>query len=151
MRLKKTPELIKGQTDNTFIQLFRYTFVGGIAYIVDFGSLYALTEFLNIHYLRSAAFAFLLGLTTNYILSVNWVFGRRVVRNRFLEFAIFGSIGVIGLGLNEVLIWVFTEYVHLHYLLSKVVSTVFIYAWNFSARKFILFNKEYEWIRKLQS
>jgi hypothetical protein len=43
------------KTDSTLIQLFRYTFVGGIAFLVDFGSLYALTEYARVHYLVSAA------------------------------------------------------------------------------------------------
>jgi len=127
------------QTDNTFVQLFRYTFVGGTAFIVDFGLLFVLTDFVNIHYLISAAISFLLGLATNYWLSIIWVFNRRILTNKSLEFGIFAFIGIIGLGFNELFIWFFTEYVHFHYLLSKIVSTVFVFLWNFIVRKFILF------------
>ncbi len=38
-------KLLKDQTDRTTIQLFRYLFVGGAAFIVDFGSLFILTDF----------------------------------------------------------------------------------------------------------
>jgi putative flippase GtrA len=127
------------QTDNTFLQFFRYTFVGGIAFIADFGSLFVLTEFFNVHYLISAAVAFLLGLTINYILSVVWVFSKRIFRNKSAEFGVFAFIGIIGLGLNELFIWFFTEHIHFYYLLSKIVSTVFVFLWNFIVRKFILF------------
>jgi len=127
------------QTDNTFVQLFRYTFVGGTAFIVDFGLLFVLTDLVNIHYLISAAISFLLGLATNYWLSIIWVFNRRILTNKSLEFGIFAFIGIIGLGFNELFIWFFTEYVHFHYLLSKIVSTVFVFLWNFIVRKFILF------------
>lgn len=127
------------QTDNTFVQLFRYTFVGGTAFIVDFGLLFVLTDFVNIHYLISAAISFLLGLATNYWLSIIWVFNKRILTNKSLEFGIFAFIGIIGLGFNELFIWFFTEYVHFHYLLSKIVSTVFVFLWNFIVRKFILF------------
>lgn len=132
-------KLLKNQTDNTLIQLFRYTFVGGVAFIVDFSLLFIFTDFFGIYYLISAALAFLLGLTTNYILSIVWVFNKRTLKNRWLEFGIFSSIGIIGLGFNEFIIWFFTEHVHFHYLQSKIVSTVFVYLWNFFARKFILF------------
>jgi hypothetical protein len=37
------------------VQIVRYTFVGGLAFLVDFGVLFALTQFLGIHYLVSAA------------------------------------------------------------------------------------------------
>ena len=133
-------KLLKNRTNNTFIQLFRYTFVGGVAFIVDFSSLFFLTEFLGIYYLTSAAIAFLLGLTTNYILSIVWVFSKRRIKNRWFELGIFAVIGIVGLAFNELLIWFFTEHIHFHYLLSKIVSTVFVYLWNFFARKSILFS-----------
>ena len=131
--------LLKSRTDNTLIQLFRYTFVGGVAFIVDFGLLFILTDFFDIHYLISAALAFLLGLTTNYVLSIVWVFNKRTLKNKWFEGGVFVLIGIIGLVFNELFIWFFTEHVHFHYLQSKVVSTAFVYLWNFFARKFILF------------
>lgn len=137
---KKIDDLLFKKTDSTLIQLFRYTFVGGIAFAIDFGSLYVLTEFFDIYYLVSAAIAFLLGLTTNYSLSVLWVFDKRSVKSRWVEYGIFGFIGLIGLGLNELFIWFFTEEVHLHYLLSKIISTFVVYFWNFFARKLTLFS-----------
>jgi putative flippase GtrA len=141
MKIEKTSirALFLNRTDTSSIQFFRYTFVGGAAFIVDFGSLFVLTEFFNIHYLISAAIAFLLGLIINYALSVVWVFSKRILRNKSLEFGIFAFIGIMGLGLNELFIWFFTEYVHFHYLVSKIISTAFVFLWNFGARKFILF------------
>lgn len=134
--------LLKGRTDDTFIQLFRYTFVGGFAFLIDFGSLYALTEFAGLHYLLSAAVAFILGLSTNYSLSVAWVFPRRRLRSRWIEFAVFGAIGLVGLGFNELIMWLLTDKARFHYLLSKIASTIVVYLWNFFARKYALFNKE---------
>ena len=133
-------KLIKDKTDNTLIQLFRYTFVGGIAFGVDFSLLFLLTEFAGIHYLVSAAISFSLGLATNYILSISWVFNTRNVSNRYHEFVIFGIIGIVGLGMNELIIWSFTEYLHFYYLVSKIVSTIMVYLWNFFARKKLLFH-----------
>ena len=131
--------LFVSKTDNTLRQLLRYTFVGGIAFLVDFSFLFLLTEYLKIHYLVSAALAFVAGLGTNYILSVSWVFASRKVGNRLVEFAAFAAIGVIGLVFNEIFIWFFTEVVRLHYLVSKCISTVAVYLWNFFARKRMLF------------
>jgi len=47
-------KLLTRKTDNTLVQLFRYSFVGGFAFLLDFGSLFALTEFVGLHYLVSA-------------------------------------------------------------------------------------------------
>ena len=131
---------ILSKSDKTSIQLLRYGIVGGIAYSVDFGFLFFLTEFIKIHYLVSAAIAFILGLLTNYVLSILWVFPKRTLADKRIEFLIFSIIGLIGLGLNEVIIWFFTELVHFHYLISKIFSTVVVFLWNFLARKKILFS-----------
>ena len=132
--------LLKGKSDRTAIQLIRYGFVGGGAYAVDFTALYVLTEYLDIHYLISAALGFMLGLVTNYLLSIFWVFPTRSLSDRKMEFAVFAVIGAVGLGLNELFIWFFTENTHLHYLISKVISTVLVFFWNFFARKKLLFS-----------
>jgi len=132
-------KLLKDRSDNIFIQLFRYTFVGGVSFIVDFGTLFIFTEFLKIYYLVSAMLSFLLGLITNYILSINWVFNKRAFKNKWSEFEIFAVIGIVGLGLNELFIYFFTEQVHFYYLLSKIFSTIIVYIWNFFSRKYILF------------
>ena len=133
-------KLLKGKTENSLVQLFRYAFVGGLAFLVDFGVLVALTEWFGVYYLHSAAIAFLTGLTTNYLLSVFWVFQTSTVSNPLVEFVIFGVLGLIGLGLNQFLIYFFTEQVGFHYTLSKGIATATAFLWNFASRKLILFS-----------
>ncbi len=129
------------KTENIAVQFFRYTLVGGAAFILDFFTLWFLTDIFSVHYLASAALAFLVGLTTNYLLSIAWVFNSRSMGNRSAEFIIFALIGIVGLGLNEVLMWALTGLAGFHYLLSKLGSTVVVYLWNFFARRFLLFTK----------
>lgn len=131
--------LFKEPTHNVFIQLFRYLFVGGTAFVVDFGLLWVLTEYCNLHYLLAAALSFIAGLITNYALSVRWVFHERVLHSRVVEFSVFVIIGVVGLGLNEAIIWLITEWLRCHYIASKIISAVVVFFWNFMARKYLLF------------
>ncbi|MDQ1332184.1 MAG: hypothetical protein QG576_218 [Bacteroidota bacterium] len=138
--IKIIHSVTRGKTDNTFIQLIRYTFVGGLAFIIDFGTLFILTEYLNIHYLISAGIAFILGLTINYLISTIWVFSKRSFKNQNLEFLLFAFIGIAGLGLNELFMWVFTDLLLIYYLVSKIITTIIVYFWNFFARKYLLFN-----------
>ena len=130
-----------GTSGNVLHQFTRYWIVGGLAFVVDFGSLYLLTEFAGLHYLVSAAVAFLFGLVTNYLLSRAWVFDRRTMDTATAEFAIFTMIGLVGLGLNEVIIWSLREKGHLHYLLSKAIASAIVLIWNFGARKVALFSE----------
>ena len=135
-------KLLKGETDNTLIQLFRYLQVAFVAFAVDIGSLYAFTEFAGLHYLVSAALAFVLGVTTNYLLSIRWVFKSSALSDRRAEVVIFVLIGVAGLGLNELFLHLFTRYAGLYYMLSKFISTGIVFFFNFFLRKFLLFNKK---------
>ncbi len=130
-----------GKTDNTFFQLFRYTLVGGVSFMADFTTLIFLTEFHGVNYLFSAGVGFLVGLIINYILSIVWVFSESSYENKMIEFIFFLSIGLIGLGLNELLIWILTEKVKTHYLVSKITTTALIYFWNFFVRKYLVFKK----------
>ena len=84
-------------TKNSFLQFFRYLFVGGIATVVDMGSLFALTEILSLDPKLSAAIAFVLGLAANYLLSKLLVFQANEARtNAVMEFLGYALIGLIG-------------------------------------------------------
>ncbi len=136
---QKIKSLFTGEAKGTLVQLFRYGFVGGAAFLVDYGTLFALTEFAGLHYLLSATIAFILGLAVNYLLSISWVFNNGKLSNRLLEFLVFALIGVIGLGLNTLIMYVSTDILGIHYMISKIISTILVFFWNFFARKYILF------------
>ena len=134
--------LFIAETENWFIQLFRYLFVGGFAFVVDYGLLVFLTEALGLHYLISATISFIAGLIVNYFLSTSWIFRKSNLDNKWIEFLIFSIIGAIGLGLNNLLLFLLTDKVHIHYMISKLLTTALVMLWNFISRKIILFNKK---------
>ena len=115
--------LFVGQTGSTIQQLFRYTLVGGLAFLVDYGTLVLLKEIAGMHYLGAAAIAFTLGVVINYYLSIKWVFDKRTMQSPQAEFVIFAILGVAGLGINELVMYGLTSGAGLHYLGSKLVST----------------------------
>ena len=127
------------KSDKALVEFVTYTFVAGLAFLIDFGALKFFTEFFKIYYLYSGIIAFVLGLTTNYLLSVNWVFRVRRIKNVRMEFAIFAIIGLVGLGFNEAILWFFTEERGIYYLHSKLIATGVVFVWNFVARKVALF------------
>ena len=127
-------------TKNGFLQFFRYLFVGGIATVVDWAVLFGLTEFLNLYHLVSAIFAFVAGLITNFLLSKLLVFrGSEARTNAVMEFLGYALIGVVGLGITELIMFAFTDCMMLHYMLSKAIATVLVLVWNYLARKFLLY------------
>ena len=121
------------------LQIVKYALVGGAAFLLDFSMLFLLTEYLHLYYILSATVAFIAGLLFNYFLSVKWVFNERALSNKLNEFLVFSLIGVIGLLLNDGMIWSLTEVGKLHYLSSKVLAAVVVFFWNFFARRQVLF------------
>lgn len=120
-------------------QFGRYLLVGGGAFVVDFGTLALLNKVFGVHYLVAAAAGFVLGSLSNYALSVSWVFSQRRVSRRSVELGVFVAVGIVGLGLNQGVLYGLTGRLGLDPLLSKLVSTGVVLFWNFGARKFLLF------------
>ena len=120
-------------------EFIRYFIASGVALLVDVGALTLLTSLFKVPYLYSGAIAFLLGLIVIYVLSISWVFGRRAFRDWRTEFLVFALVGFVGLGLNELVLWILTGFFGLFYLYSKVASVIVVFTWNFSARKWLLF------------
>jgi len=96
----KIKQLFSGDTDNTFIQFFRYVFVGGFAFVVDYGIMTALVELCRFDPVIAATISFVAGLLVNYVLSTFWIFKNSKIKNRLAEFAAFAAVGVVGLGIN---------------------------------------------------
>lgn len=122
-------------------QFLRYVMSGGLAFVVDFATLYALTEFAGLHYLLSATIGFLAGLVVNYLLCIWWIFEHRSQADQRKEFTVFALIGVAGLALNNGLLFTLTDLAGINYLLSKMVAAAFILFFNFLLRRHILFSQ----------
>ncbi len=130
-------QVFSGKTNNTIIQFIRYLFVGGIAAIVNIGMLYVFTEIFNFYYILSNILSFILGLIVNYILSKKMVFQDDVTISKNKEFMIYAIIGIVGLGFDTLIVWILTDVIHIYYMLSKIISTLLVFIWNFVARKLL--------------
>ena len=139
---KRLNNLLKAPTHSLPVQAVRYGLSGGMAFVADFGLLYVLTDCLHVHYLLSSMLSFATGLLITYLLSVYWIFDQRRFDNRLFEIVLFTAIGVVGLLLTALFMWLFTDRLDMHYLLSKVLTTAITTAWNFLAKKFILFTRQ---------
>lgn len=121
------------------LEFLRYWIASIIAFGVDISLLWYLTSIQGWHYLASAAVSFACGLITIYLLSVWWVFEHHTLASRTRELTVFALIGLVGLGMNELLLWALTDGFDVHYLVSRVGSTFIIFFWNYIARKKLLF------------
>lgn len=119
-------------------QVLKFGVVGGTAFLIDYSIMIALTEFFGINYLISSGISFVVSVIYNYILSVHWVFDVDKNGNKKKEFIVFILLSVIGLGLNQLLMWVFVSRVHVFYMLAKIFVTAIVMIYNFVTRKIFL-------------
>ena len=128
-------------SSNVAIQTFRALFVAAIALTLDAGALWVLS-LTGIHYLICAVFSFIIGICVHFALSVRFVFKEKAPIGRTGEIAVYVAIGVVGLGLTVLFMWFFTEVVGLFFMVSRGVSAVLTFAWNFGSRKLLLYRKD---------
>lgn len=134
-------KLFRQRTDNIYLQFFRYIFVGGTAFVVDFFFLYFFSDICGIYYLISAILSFVISVVVNYLMSIKWVFNQDNIDNKIMEFNMFLLISTIGLIFTEILLYFFTDICGIYYLISKIISAIIVLFWNFIARLVMLYGK----------
>lgn len=123
---------------NLIVQIVKFGFVGGLCFVIDYGLLVILTELFSINYLISAVISFLVSVTVNYLLSVRYVFNTRDNMSHVTEVTVFIALSAVGLVINEIIMWLFTDRLAVHYLISKLIATFIVMVYNFITRKLFL-------------
>ncbi len=126
------------QRGSKIIIFLSYVLFAGIATIVDMGVLFILTTYFNLYYLISAIFSYICGMIINYSFNKYLTFKNKSKRIA-PQFAIFATVALIGLGLNELILLILTEIFNVWYLNSKLISVGIVMFWSFFAHKKITF------------
>ena len=129
------------RTPNPLLQVFNFCIVGGLAFAIDFGLLVLLTEAFGLYYLISSMIAFSVSVMFNYAASMRFVFIRKKDADRRKEFLVFVILSVMGLGLNQLGLWILVDYCSVFYTCSKMIMTAVVMIWNFVTRKIFLEDK----------
>ena len=126
------------KTRKLLIQIFKFTIVGGIATVIDFVFLYIFREFCHFPVLVSNTLSFCISVIYNYIASVKWVFDVNKEKDTKKQFIIFIIFSVLGLLLNNLIMWITVEFLSIYYLLAKIIATAIVMVFNFVTRKIFL-------------
>ena len=116
-------------------QFIKFGVVGVVATLIDFGVMVALTELAGWDPVLSAGVSFVVSLVFNYAASMRFVFRHRDDLNRARELVIFAVLSLVGLAINEALMWLGVNALSLNYVLVKVAATCVVMLWNFASRK----------------
>ncbi len=119
-------------------QIIKFGIVGFIAFCIDYGIFLVLTYAFNISYLIAGAIAFIVSTIFNYIASMRYVFQGKETQTAMQQFTIFVVLSLIGLGLNQVFLWLFVDTCHIPEWFAKLIATAIVMVYNFVTRKFFL-------------
>ena len=116
-------------------QILRFGLVGGIAFLIDYG-IFTLLTLLGVNYLIANVISFSVSVIFNYVASIKWVFDAKKQTPK--DAVIFIVLSFIGLGINELLLYVGVDKLHINELLMKLVATAIVMVYNFITRKIIV-------------
>lgn len=146
-------------------QIAKFGLVGVICFIIDyviyriFNVVFEATGFSNVfpqYYLLSALLGFTVSVVANYILSFKFVFERKEDLSRKKEFVIFLILSIIGLGINELCLFVGYDLIYMNWqwlksimsqsfakdIFFKFGATSVVMVYNFISRKIFLEKKD---------
>ncbi len=122
-------------------QIIKFGIVGGLCFVIDYGLMIFLTEVMSINYLISSGISFSVSVIVNYILSLKYVFETDKNKNKVKECLIFIGLSIIGLGINQVIMWLCVDKLNIFYMIAKIAATIIVMVYNFVTRKLILEKK----------
>src|SRR5258708_7577858 len=120
-----------GSASRGIVQLVRYGLVVGVAAPIDLGGYILLKSVFNLHYVLAATISFTVSLLVNYWMSVAWVWTNRTGMSHCNDVIAFTAIGLVGLGITDLVIFLLTDLGHVHYIISKLVAFCIVFFWSF--------------------
>ena len=136
--LKSMNIKISKQKKELLIQIFKFIIVGGIATLLDWIIYYILYRFIGINPLIANIISFSISMIYNFYASCKYVFNVTKSKTKYRLFIEFIVFSLIGLGINEFLIFVFYTNLSWNAMLVKILATAIVMVFNFVTRKMFL-------------
>jgi putative flippase GtrA len=107
--------------------------------LVDFGFTWLLKERAKVNKYIANSCGFILAATSNYVWNRLWTFqsANEQIASEFLSFF---AIALIGIALNNLILWILTDKFRLNFYLSKVCAICLVTLWNFGMNFFFTFH-----------
>ena len=117
-----------------------YGLVSVAALACDYGLLVGLVA-CGLHYLVASVLGFSVGMAVSYTLCIHLVFASRRAGSREVEAAGFLLVGVAGLALTQLLLYLFVARLGVAVALAKIPTTGLVFLFNFACRRGFVFGR----------
>lgn len=139
-----TDEISMTNMSNVFYKLYHkfrdlilYGIIGCCASGLDFAIYSILVRYFCVHYIYANSISILAGISTSFLLNRKYNF--KVKDHTIRRFAIFLSVGLLGLLLSNVILYICISLIGINELLSKFLSIILVVFLQFILNKFITF------------
>ena len=112
------------------LKMLKYCLVGLTGMIIDFSSTWLMKEKVKINRFVANSIGFTIAAISNYLLNKSWTFHSQN-NNVTVEFARFFGIALVGLVINNMIIYLMNDKLKLNFYLSKLIAIGIVTAWNF--------------------
>lgn len=119
--------------NDLLLKFIKFGVVGFSGVFVDFGVTWLLKDKLGVNKYTANSTGFMLAVVSNYILNRIWTFQSQDP-NVAWQFTQFLLISIVGLGINNGIIYLLTERKwKLNFYIAKIAATAVVTFWNFGA------------------
>ena len=134
--LKTMNQSLNDNQIKLLVQIFKFVIVGGIATLIDWIIYFICYHFIGIEPLIANIISFTISVIYNFWASIKYVFD--VKGNNKRNFIIFVVFALIGLGINEIIIFLLHNKLLWNAMLVKIIATAIVMVFNFVTRKKLL-------------
>jgi len=127
-------------TTSFILKFLKFAAVGFSGLLVDYTFTYIFKEFLKVQKYIANSIGFTIAASTNYILNRVWTF-ESDNPDIAVEYTEFLLISIIGLGINNLILWLIVSRLKVNFYLAKFFAICVVTLWNFLANFFITFNQ----------
>lgn len=123
-----------------FRNLILYGLIGSFTSFLDFCVFTLLSKYAGLYYLIANFISVLVGMTTSFILNRSYNF--KVKDKTAKRFIVFLSVGLCGLVLSNIILWVGIEKLHGNKTIVKLASIFLVVGFQFILNKFVTFSSK---------
>jgi len=120
--------------------LVLYGIIGSFTSFLDFCIFTVLSAYVGLYYIVANCISVLVGITTSFVLNRTYNF--KVKDKTKQRFAIFLTVGLCGLLLSNLILWVGIDKLHINEMITKLASIVLVVGFQFLINKFVTFREK---------
>jgi dolichol-phosphate mannosyltransferase len=109
-----------------YVRSIKFLCAGALVVIVNLTVLYLMTHFGHVHYLLSETTGFGVSFIVSFLLQKFWTFSNRELKTVHVQGMFYLLLQITNLGINLALLYLLVQYLHLWYLVSQILISLFL-------------------------